>query len=149
MCGEKRPELSATKSTKGSSPRVRGKGKRNARFRDPVGIIPACAGKSPTIRLFRKVDLDHPRVCGEKFQPHNHRNARPGSSPRVRGKVGAALQEMMLGRIIPACAGKSPDLTRTKPRMWDHPRVCGEKTYFSDVFALFLTFLRICSSKFY
>ena len=50
-----------------------------------------------------------------------------GSPPRVRGKVLWSAARNCHGGITPACAGKrSVPIHRTR-RLWDHPRVCGEK----------------------
>ena len=35
---------------------------------------------------------------------------------------------MSIDRITPACAGKRYTLTAQSSMVWDHPRVCGEKT---------------------
>ena len=49
-----------------------------------------------------------------------------GSSPRVRGKRGHALDEVRHARLIPACAGKTRACIWLV-RSWSaHPRVCGE-----------------------
>ena len=50
----------------------------------------------------------------------------PGSSPRVRGKLGLQLGRIRRGRLIPACAGKTPGRTGRGPAGTAHPRVCGE-----------------------
>ena len=71
------------------------------------GITPACAGKS----LPAAVDG----------------TLRVGSPPRVRGKGRTACRQSTASRITPACAGKSRRLHKTERRIWDHPRVCGEK----------------------
>ena len=51
-----------------------------------------------------------------------------GSPPRMRGKaVPAALPDVTHG-ITPAYAGKSQSYRQPCSAMWDHPRVCGEKS---------------------
>ena len=65
VCGENFPSPQATPRLPGSSPRVRGKrGTRPAR-RPAVGLIPACAGKTPRTRESPLEPGAHPRVCGE------------------------------------------------------------------------------------
>ena len=51
-----------------------------------------------------------------------------GSSPRMRGTLGALARPKQYGGIIPAYAGNTrrPDPTVRHAR--DHPRVCGEHT---------------------
>ena len=53
--------------------------------------------------------------------------AEAGSPPRVRGKgLRLRISAVAVG-ITPARAGKSIEGSRTAPRVWDHPRACGEK----------------------
>ena len=65
-CGEKPPNPATPRSGAGSSPRVRGKGRRAATRAEVAGIIPAGAGKSWADALADRLDRDHPRGCGEK-----------------------------------------------------------------------------------
>ena len=51
-----------------------------------------------------------------------------GSPPRVRGKVIQDSPDAGGWGITPACAGKSFWIEVTLCNIWDHPRVCGEKT---------------------
>ena len=45
----------------------------------------------------------------------------------MRGKaVDSSFLEQYL-RITPAYAGKRPNAMRQNYRLWDHPRLCGEK----------------------
>ena len=107
MCGEKSLESIRLKDDLGSPPRVRGKG--------------------PAIHTTSVVEVDHPRVCGEKTSSRPPPPKVPGSPPRVRGKdpLFANLGEMP--RITPACAGKSQAQLDGFGFTMDHPRVCGEK----------------------
>ena len=45
----------------------------------------------------------------------------------MRGKAQAEQVRRFLNGITPAYAGKRTKSSRCPPRMWDHPRVCGEK----------------------
>ena len=111
----------------GSPPRMRGKGRRNGRAFPGNGITPAYAGKSADEETFGYQEAYHPRVCGEKRSCHQPECLRPGSPPRMRGKVSVFSLPPTTFGITPAYAGKScPFLRRTSPRR-DHPRVCGEK----------------------
>ena len=51
-----------------------------------------------------------------------------GSPPRVRGKVRRRPGLYDALRITPACAGKRALAFVLRSTIWDHPRVCGEKT---------------------
>ena len=65
-CGEKRHQWPCTPFVAGSSPRVRGKGRKRFGSRRNRRIIPAGAGKrAPHTGRGRRGE-DHPRGCGEK-----------------------------------------------------------------------------------
>ena len=70
---------------------------------------------------------DHPRICREKKCPKAWCIGQQGSSPHMRGKVGAVVQLRAGAGITPAYAGKR----RPRRFRWgsgkDHPRICGEK----------------------
>ena len=44
----------------------------------------------------------------------------------MRGKRFGGLAATLTGRLIPACAGKTPIIRRPSRINWAHPRVCGE-----------------------
>ena len=92
-------------------------------------ITPACAGKRQPFFSVVHHHRDHPRVCGEKLPERSTLKHATGSPPRVRGKVLPRGAEMPLGGITPACAGKSGEWWRIPRSRWDHPRVCGEKSW--------------------
>ena len=48
----------------------------------------------------------------------------------MRGKAQDAKTDGKASRITPACAGKSSVRQRVLLSLWDHPRMCGEKTGF-------------------
>ena len=126
VCGENRGPQLAQPVGAGSSPRVRGKLPHVLGRRLVAGLIPACAGKtSPSTGTCRRRRA-HPRVCGENIEPKTMPNPALGSSPRVRGKPPGDLVLGQAGRLIPACAGKTPSpFPRGRPDA-AHPRVCGE-----------------------
>ena len=142
----------AVKPTRGgSSPRVRGKPCRTRRNGNPRGLIPACAGKTPSQKSPHEDAAAHPRVCGENKVGEKRASSEPGSSPRVRGKPLSAELAASCHRLIPACAGKQPfhpgpgveprlipacagktlGITGTRSVSPAHPRVCGENTIFA------------------
>ena len=91
VCGEKYFMCSKIEQNLGSSPRVRGKANSFCAFDFKLRIIPACAGKRRRQTTAGSAGKDHPRVCGEKSLAAATRATTVGSSPRVRGKVGATL----------------------------------------------------------
>ena len=91
-----------------------------------VGLIPAYAGKT----RFRVASIDklgaHPRVCGENADGDDAGRVIPGSSPRMRGKLGLfCFKKVYLG-LIPAYAGKTQTFALQTFGPGAHPRVCGE-----------------------
>ena len=66
-------------------------------------------------------------MCGEKSVEIIIDNRCVGSPPRVRGEAGGKSKIPIGQRITPACAGRSPVVLCVVGRVWDHPRVCGEK----------------------
>ena len=106
---------------------MRGKGVVDVLVSEPLGITPACAGKSLWSPLLLILAEDHPRVCGEKDLELYRIMTTKGSPPRVRGKAGAAGPCTGGAGITPACAGKSKHKWTVSNFRWDHPRVCGEK----------------------
>ena len=106
VCGEKNRGNYLKEEKMGSPPRVRGKATGICRMSPPVGITPACAGKSTKQEKHRDKAKDHPRVCGEKFTLKCGPTCSLGSPPRVRGKGSYLRYARPRRRITPACAGK-------------------------------------------
>ena len=132
VCGENLISLGADLAATGSSPRVRGKRSQFVANYSYVGLIPACAGKTPEATMLKRSQQAHPRVCGENWRPRRQRAGHRGSSPRVRGKLPPVPRPPPPGRLIPACAGKTtspPPSIRAKRA---HPRVCGENKLRAD-----------------
>ena len=128
VCGEKFNVSAGVMTTPGSPPRVRGKGMIAHGSALSTRITPACAGKSrdqrrPTARV-----EDHPRVCGEKLRRLPDTFSPAGSPPRVRGKDFGVFAACVNHGITPACAGKRAGTLIISGIVWDHPRVCGEKS---------------------
>ena len=129
VCGEKLCPAEPYYFLGGSPPRMRGKGQKGLIFVLQPRITPAYAGKRLLRQLRHITSRDHPRVCGEKVGPVGCVSGWLGSPPRMRGKVwhGVALADGH--RITPAYAGKSCIYRSTTSISWDHPRVCGEKSF--------------------
>ena len=132
MCGEKTGIPDGFGHRGGSPPRVRGKAPTLSASSVNMGITPACAGKSELQYEMLSRLRDHPRVCGEKSGNVILNFIGLGSPPRVRGKVRAAIHEMGVYGITPACAGKRGSARVSSRSLRDHPRVCGEKTGLSQ-----------------
>ena len=116
----------------GSPPRVRGKEAPGRLCSDGRGITPAYAGKSFPTGCNSSLAQDHPRVCGEKRPDWKNEVELVGSPPRVRGKDAIQRHPSCGFGITPACAGKRRTDSKTTLSHEDHPRVCGEKTPFSE-----------------
>ena len=148
MRGEKQPSGQMPRSGLGSPPHARGKVKVRVDVRASAGITPACAGKSHSGRGHRGGFQDHPRMRGEKNFERVRGFSGGGSPPHARGKAGLVKAAVNIGRITPACAGKSgivfpikdngkgsPPHARGKAWFFqrhhgshqDHPRMRGEK----------------------
>ena len=107
VCGEN-PRFSLPfLPVSGSSPRVRGKPGLGGHKDFMVGLIPACAGKTPRGCGDFQLHWAHPRVCGENYYLVRGGIATMGSSPRVRGKRIGCCHDASLPGLIPACAGKT------------------------------------------
>ena len=106
---------------------MRGKVSQHVLLRSGFGITPAYAGKSEKIALTTMYRRDHPRVCGEKSPDSSCSISRPGSPPRMRGKVSNRIESAAKRWITPAYAGKSLVNGLCSALYQDHPRVCGDK----------------------
>ena len=111
----------------GSPPRARGEVKERWGIEVEHRITPACAGRR--VQNHRKIrpNQDHPRVRGEKPNASTRAGRGRGSPPRARGKAGLRAVQLHAHRITPACAGKRWQGKDLYKKMWDHPRVRGEK----------------------
>ena len=132
VCGEKYHSRAWKDAVSGSPPRVRGKVPQPGVEGCRLGITPACAGKRRTGPAVRDRSWDHPRVCGEKRPDWKNEVELVGSPPRVRGKDAIQRHPSCGFGITPACAGKRRTDSKTTLSHEDHPRVCGEKTPFSE-----------------
>ena len=113
---------------RGSPPPMRGKAQNGSKRRCVYRITPAYAGKRGQLSDSIAGQWDHPRLCGEKIGLDvNNLNAH-GSPPPMRGKAIDEYYGAYPSRITPAYAGKSFSLRRRGCEMWDHPRLCGEKS---------------------
>ena len=126
MCGEHTDLGKIVRVQWGSSPHVRGALSDQEGTYQAIGIIPACAGSTQTLPVSTRPYRDHPRMCGEHDPPCWSLHVFQGSSPHVRGARLERDENPSGSGIIPACAGSTGFLRRTRARRRDHPRMCGE-----------------------
>ena len=72
-------------------------------------------------------------MCGEKREKGYRGKAPVGSPPHVRGKGQEKGYCAPLRRITPACAGKRVVVASVGETHRDHPRMCGEKPYYTTL----------------
>ena len=107
VCGEHEPRSVITIMSIGSSPRMRGAQRIQARPGPVVGIIPAYAGSTPSDMSRIVLTGDHPRVCGEHNKNRFYKLVTAGSSPRMRGALFIITDKGGIEGIIPAYAGST------------------------------------------
>ena len=110
----------------GSSPLTRGKLQSGDVLVLPARLIPAHAGKTPPDVVAPIYIPAHPRSRGENRPCPRLRDARRGSSPLTRGKLGDGGVHWSLLRLIPAHAGKTRSRIYSGRSVWAHPRSRGE-----------------------
>ena len=93
---------------------------------DNLGIIPACAGSTPSSPRPPRAGWNHPRVRGEHRARQRSTLPGSGSSPHTRGaRDNAPARRPLLG-IIPACAGSTSWRIGVQGFLRNHPRMRGE-----------------------
>ena len=110
---------------------MRGKVASHRRTARNERITPAYAGKRCELPKFCPYCKDHPRLCGEKLIWCGVLSVKTGSPPPMRGKVKFKMPLIFIYRITPAYAGKRATMWIPSAFAKDHPRLCGEKAYFS------------------
>ena len=116
----------------GSSPRLRGTGRRAAPENLSRRFIPAPAGNGRTIWGRSLLGPVHPRACGERLKTSSSGKSSIGSSPRLRGTDPFKPSRIRWFRFIPAPAGNGTRLLRCLLCRAVHPRACGERTVTAD-----------------
>ena len=107
MRGENAATVLGHSPAQGSSPHARGKLRGIVGSIRPVGLIPACAGKTTLNDGDGFVVGAHPRMRGENHSEVGAVLAGRGSSPHARGKPLGCVPIPERGGLIPACAGKT------------------------------------------
>ena len=110
----------------GSSPRGRGKHRRDHAGRGPVRLIPARAGKTHPATPPEPATPAHPRAGGENRMILSPALPSSGSSPRGRGKLEGVEEARAAARLIPARAGKTTARKEHFIMAGAHPRAGGE-----------------------
>ena len=107
VCGGSPPSVAQPPNQAGTSPRVRGKLRRERARRFAEGYIPACAGEACRAASGSRRTGVHPRVCGGSDAARQRPELPPGTSPRVRGKPRPRPLDRRRRGYIPACAGEA------------------------------------------
>ena len=107
VCGKNSSYVSLLRYIEGSPPRVREEQDVITGLDFPVGITPACAGRTLFSHEIFYLPWDHPRVCGKNTSPHSKHVFVTGSPPRVREERRERNQGYRKDRITPACAGRT------------------------------------------
>ena len=94
-----------------------------------IGLIPAHAGKTTSLRTAFRLISAHPRSRGENETLTLRIGEREGSSPLTRGKRSSLLATPQANRLIPAHAGKTGLSFVELQGAWAHPRSRGENGY--------------------
>ena len=124
-CGANEQDTDSDPDRIGSSPRMRGKRRRQDAHASLLRIIPAHAGQTSLLMMLMLPPPDHPRACGANVTVDGGGQPVAGSSPRMRGKLTANAVIRLTMRIIPAHAGQTWRADASTTACPDHPRACG------------------------
>ena len=124
-CGADSSPSSTNSSSRGSSPRVRGRQAGGAGCGGSHGLIPAGAGQTWLPRRHPALWRAHPRGCGADGFDSVTTRCVMGSSPRVRGRLEYPNGIGDKHGLIPAGAGQTSVSRATSPARRAHPRGCG------------------------
>ena len=121
-----------SRSEAGSSPLTRGKPTKCQPIEVVRRLIPAHAGKTHGCPASSGKPTAHPRSRGENVTTVTKARAVEGSSPLTRGKPRLFLRTHLVGRLIPAHAGKTQSPHWCAGLTKAHPRSRGENVQSSD-----------------
>ena len=107
MRGENTSTPQPINSGLGSSPHARGKRGGAAGVGVSAGLIPACAGKTPSSDEESATSRAHPRIRGENARVHAHAVFCLGSSPHARGKPLGSSSICVCSRAHPRMRGEN------------------------------------------
>ena len=126
--GENLISIASVTSPCGSSPLTRGKPHCTPLSPRVTRLIPAHAGKTPTVAVGETGRAAHPRSRGENSTSSSSQRTGGGSSPLTRGKPRVGRRRRARLRLIPAHAGKTPTSRAAASQAGAHPRSRGENT---------------------
>ena len=112
-------------TTVGSSPLTRGARNQRIGGLDPVGLIPAYAGRTPACSEPTGWLPAHPRLRGAHRSRSQSRTVYRGSSPLTRGAHASGLVRLTVEGLIPAYAGRTRLTLAFRAASWAHPRLRG------------------------
>ncbi len=127
-CGEQSKAGPSMARKSGSSPRMRGTGRKPVACRRTGRFIPAHAGNRLFVHRPARVGPVHPRACGEQGGRVVSGEVAGGSSPRMRGTVPGKDFALARRRFIPAHAGNRQTTSSRSCASSVHPRACGEQS---------------------
>ena len=107
MRGEDAKQMSPVKRACGSPPHARGRPRHRRHLLRKRRITPACAGKTLVVVDVAAARDHHPRMRGEDSVNSQVVRVREGSPPHARGRLTHCRTSRRIGRITPACAGKT------------------------------------------
>jgi len=107
MRGEHPALIGFTPAPGGSSPHARGARGEQRVVIHLLGLIPACAGSTPSLLECGPGGGAHPRMRGEHDHPCGVVPRVRGSSPHARGARARHLLVERIKGLIPACAGST------------------------------------------
>ena len=107
-----KPRLKASR-VKGSPPHARGRQRQQEGSGHRHRLTPACAGKTRYRRRFSPPRVAHPRMRGEDLTKSSGRSGKEGSPPHARGRRRCVMLRPPIGRLTPACAGKTGRRSQT------------------------------------
>ncbi len=131
-CGDKCDWMAFFISSCGSPPRMRGQDTWVSMDCHTPRITPADAGTRALMREGLNEMKDHPRGCGDKNYFSINFYWFIGSPPRMRGQVIPPGLSLSRCWITPADAGTSCHNQATVTFLGDHPRGCGDKTWYPN-----------------
>ena len=124
--GENNEEGATPSVGQGSSPLTRGKRRAGELVLSGRGLIPAHAGKTEDFYSESERRRAHPRSRGENRVAARGAVNDAGSSPLTRGKRFQVGPGVVHAGLIPAHAGKTGSITRSRWPLRAHPRSRGE-----------------------
>ncbi len=125
-CGEYQTDVSGSKATCGSPPRLRGIRSGTCRLSFHHRFTPAPAGNTHPAADPEHRATVHPRACGEYATSPSRPIRKTGSPPRLRGILPVVRDMGRSFRFTPAPAGNTAPSRWPTPRRTVHPRACGE-----------------------